>query len=798
MTQATAYGQNIKPLIKVWYPTVYVIFLVILSLNTSFAQTGPPNITYETPKVYPVKSPILPLTPANTGGPIAAVIRNTISNVAGSPTRLAGLVNLPGTGAQFDGPGGLAVDANGNLYIADRMNDAVRKIAIDGTVSTLATININRPWGIEVNPVSGDIYVSNYGNHQIMKISPAGVVTAFAGVAGEKGRTDGPGLTAKFNEPQDLIFDAAGNLYVADSGNRLIRKITPQGIVSTEAGSGNPGKANGLGAAASFNTPTGLSLDQNGNLIIADYSNNLIRKMTPGGLVSTLAGTSAPGFSDGPAMTSVLWNPSHMVKDYAGNIIFSDSRNDRIRMISAAGVLSTLSGNGIKGDDANGNSLTAEFNNPVGLAYDQFANLYIADEHNNKIKKLALGGYVISRLGAPMDFPDGLIFDPKTGIISGTPDEIWPETRYKVTGYNGFGESSFEFTIQVIPTAVYLAKLPSMTVCDPDLDPVAISALPVIYTSSNHAVAIILNGNKIHAIGKGTTTITATNSLGEKDTRDLEVFDFTPPLISLRADKMILCPGVSVNFTAKATGAGNNAQYEWFKNGVSFGNDADTYTAVNLLATDKISVRVTNKDYCYDVISLESAPVVFTPVAPEPDVTITISPSAPVCIGTVLKFTAVLSRPQMDTGPFPKWHVNGEDIGVMSPVFSSDKLQAGDVVKYVVPWHNACTPLQDVASNEITVEYRKAELCSIMPPTAFSPNGDGVNDSWNIDYLAGFPGCQVRIFNRFGLKLYESTGYTNPWDGKSNGVSLPSGTYYYVIALEKDMETVSGSITIIK
>ncbi len=144
------------------------------------------------------------------------------------------------------------------------------------------------------------------------------------------------------------------------------------------------------------------------------------------------------------------------------------------------------------------------------------------------------------------------------------------------------------------------------------------------------------------------------------------------------------------------------------------------------------------------------------------------------------------------------WYVNDMPVSTSSGSFSSDKLKAGDVVTYVIPWNNPCGLAKFVTSNEIKIEYKNAELCSILPPTAFSPNGDGVNDTWNIDYLAGFPGCQVRIFNRFGLKLYGSTGYANPWDGKSNGVSLPSGTYYYVIALDKDMETVSGSITIIK
>ena len=802
MTTVTILG----PAIKLQNSILLWLAFTILSIHSPLevrSQTGPPDITYTTPNVYPINTP-LTLAPTNNGGEVGRVIRGTFSNVAGPVDDTQGNVNGQGIAARFNRPGGLAVDRDGNLYVADKDNKSIRKVTPDGTVSTFANANMNQPWGIEVHPVTGDVYVSDNGTHQILKITPAGAVSIFAGTT--QGFGDGTTATAKFNGPQDLLFDAAGNLYVADSGNRRIRKITPQGNVVTMAGNGTQGSDDGQGVAASFDTANGLTIDQAGNLVITDYGKNLIRKMTPAGLVTTYAGTTAAGYKDGLASAPVVLdrpifsNPSHMVTDYAGNIYVSDSRNDRIRKISTGGVVTTVVGSPIfgsnRGDDiGNGDPTKAKLYNPVGLAYDKFANLYIADEHNNKIKKLALGGYVIS---GP-SLPQGLTFDPTTGIISGTPTQLTQESEYVVTAYNGFGEDSFKFTIRIIPTAVYLIPFAPATICDEDIDPAGLSNLPLTYTSSDPNVARINPvTNMIELVGIGVTTITATNALGS-DSQELSVSDYALPLITVKSDKTVLCPGANAVITATTSGAGKNPTYEWFKNGqLIVGNNSKTYTAVNPSLNDKFTVKVTNNDYCYPVISRQSDPVVLSPVPPPPTTSITMSPAGPSCAGTVLSFKAQIQGTVPGNAPLPKWYVNGKDAGSTSAEFKSDQLKAGDVVTYIVPFTNPCGPAQAALSNEIVVEYRKAELCNILPPTAFSPNGDGVNDTWNIEYLVGFPNCHVRVFSRFGQKIYDSTGYKTPWDGSSKGESLPAGTYYYVISLEKDMETVSGSITIIK
>ncbi len=248
--------------------------------------------------------------------------------------------------------------------------------AADGT-GTAASFNA--PAGVVID-AAGNLYVSEAGNHMIRKVTPVGVVSTFAGnTAG--GFTNGTGAAATFSSMQGIAIDASGNLYVADAGNQVIRKVTPGGMVSTFAGSGAMGSNNGPAASASFNAPTGLAFDGAGNMYVADFGNKLIRKITPGGTVSTLAGNGSVGYDNGPGNTATFTSPIRLAADGAGNVYVSDFK--MIRKIAPDGAVSTLAGNagnpGGYSTPVDGKSGAASFVSADGISIDAAGNLYVGD-----------------------------------------------------------------------------------------------------------------------------------------------------------------------------------------------------------------------------------------------------------------------------------------------------------------------------------------------------------------------------------------------------------------------------------
>jgi sugar lactone lactonase YvrE len=341
-----------------------------------------------------------------------------VSNFAGL-AGFSGSANGTGSGARFNQPQGVAVDANGIVYVADTGNYTIRKITPAGVVTTLAGSPGNsgtndttggsprfyEPEGIAVKSDGTLIYVADTWNHTIRQITSAGVVTTLAGSAGNYGSANGTGGSAQFNQPQGLAVDGVGNLYVGDTGNQMIRIVTPAGVVSTLAGwAGKFGTTNGTGTNALFWNPQGVALDTATNLYVADSFNNMIRQVTPAGVVTTLAGTNSSfGSADGTGAAARFWQPQGIAVDSAGNVCVADSANGTIRRITSGGVVTTLAGSASTGS-ADGPGSSARFSGPSGAAVDNSGNSYVADTGNGTIRAISSAGIVSTLAGSAGNF----------------------------------------------------------------------------------------------------------------------------------------------------------------------------------------------------------------------------------------------------------------------------------------------------------------------------------------------------------------------------------------------------------
>jgi ABC-type branched-subunit amino acid transport system substrate-binding protein len=329
----------------------------------------------------------------------------TVSTLAGDGH--LGYRDGPGPQARFAGPiGGMAIDRQGNLYIPDPFANRIRRITPDGMVSTLAgtgspgyvdgpiaTAQFNDPTGLAVD-AAGNVYVADGGNHRVRLIRPDGTVTTLAGT-GEPGYRDGPAGEAQFNEPFDVAVSSTGVLYVADAGNDRIRAISPDGMVTTLAGSGKQGFKDGPPEQAEFNAPWKLTLAADGTLYVADgvaifeRGNHAIRRVAPDGTVSTVAGTGQPGLEDGPAMEAGFYWPEDVDVDAVGNIYVADSHSNRIRVITPEGMVYTLAGSGRMGY-ADGPGPEAAFLGPVGVLVDGSGHLFVSEYASLRIRVIDL------------------------------------------------------------------------------------------------------------------------------------------------------------------------------------------------------------------------------------------------------------------------------------------------------------------------------------------------------------------------------------------------------------------------
>jgi len=336
-----------------------------------------------------------------------------------------------GAAARFSGPSGVTADNQGNIYVTDSGNDTIRKITPGGTVMTIAgqigvkgsadgtgtNASFNLPTGIAVD-ANGNLYVADEFNDTIRKITPAGtnwVVSTLAGQVTNAGLIDAMGTNAEFATPAAVAVDGAGNVYVADTADDAIRQITPAGLVSTIAGQPHhPGSTDGTNNAAQFYMPFGITVDAATNLYVTDGINETVRKLVPVGtnwVVSTIAGqVLVSGSNDGMGTNAQFSGPAGIAVSGGSTLYVADDNNNTIRKLTLTGTnwtVSTFVGlAGVYGD-ADGATNNARFHSPIGVTVDGAGNVYVADANNDEIRKITTGGVVSTFAGISTGSTDG-------------------------------------------------------------------------------------------------------------------------------------------------------------------------------------------------------------------------------------------------------------------------------------------------------------------------------------------------------------------------------------------------------
>jgi hypothetical protein len=341
-----------------------------------------------------------------------ATTNDTITTVAGGGP--GGYDNIA-THANLSSPRGVALDAAGNLYIADQEHNTIRKVDTNGMISTVAGTgnggfggdggpatgaSLQFPFGVAVDR-SGNLFIADLFNHRIRKVDTNGIITTVAGSGptgpsgGAYAGDGGAATSARLNWPECVAVDASGDLFIADYANNRIREVSANGIITTVAGNGTPAFSGDGGSAtnASVSGPNGVAVDASGNVIIADSVNSRVREVNTSGIITTVAGggASAPG-DGGPATNAVLLVPTGVAVDAFGNLFIADPGDNRIREVAPSGIITTVAGNGSAGFSGDGGPPTnASLNYPYELTVDNSGDIFIADLSNDRIRKATLG-----------------------------------------------------------------------------------------------------------------------------------------------------------------------------------------------------------------------------------------------------------------------------------------------------------------------------------------------------------------------------------------------------------------------
>jgi len=763
--------------------------------NTSVTLPPAPKFTYPTPYHYTVNAPITPTGPTTLGGPVPATIFGAVSTFAGNGI-LAGYQDAVGTAALFTSLWGMDMDASGNLFVAD--GPRIRKISPAAAVTTLAGGNPNgasdgtgssagfgQTAGLAILP-SGNLIVGDLSSKTLRQVTLGGTVTTIAS----------NGIN-NF-DPVGLAEGASGDLFVADQANDIIRDFNGGGSTSTlySGIQGNAGSNNGNIASSTYNNPADIKFDLAGNMFIADQNNNMIREISAGGIVTTVAGITTPGLVNGAIANAQFNRPDALVLDAPGNIYVADWIGTVIRMIDANGFVITVAGDNARRASADGIGAIASFNHVTGLVYSNGV-LYAAD--NTCVRKILVTGYYINK-----PLPNGLVFDSATGTISGTPNVVSPTTQYTIIGFNTGGSYSTTISITVDPPPPPIITYPT-----PEVYPRYTVISPLVPTNRGGAASAtgtspaytidktlpagltldpatgIISGTPTaispptdynitaHNEG-GTNTFTINITIVQPVLQD-EVITFNPLPTKTYGD---------ADFDPGATSNDNLAPIDYSSDNLTVATIVNGQ--IHITGAGMANITATQPgDMKYNV----AFPVIQTLTVKKAPLTITVD-----------NYSRYTGQPN----PMFVLHYTGFVYGenennlLRQPNVTTDATEASAPGIYAINITGATSNNYDINPIPGTLTVI-AIPPTVQIPNTFTPNGDGINDFWNIKSIEAYPKCVVSVYSRYGTLVYQSKGYPHSWDGTSNGAPVPTGTYYYIINLNADnSKPLTGYIAVIR
>ena len=736
---------------------------------------------------------------------------NIITTIAGNGT--AGFTGDGGaaTAAELTTPFDVVVDGSGNVYFTDHGNHRLRKITPAGIISTVAgngtagysgdggpatAAEINNPYGVAIDG-SGNIYIADYYNNRIRKVTPAGIITTVAGNGTLAYAGDGGYATAaELNDPTGVAVDGNGNLYIADFGNSRIRKVNAAGVISTISGNGTAGYTGDGGAAtaAEINNPYAVAIDGSGNVIIADYQNNRIRKVTPAGIITTIAGNGTAGFAgDGGAATAAeLSSPISIATDAAGNLYIADLVNNRVRYVTPAGIISTFAGNGTGAFAGDGGVATAaELNYPCGVATDAAGNVYIGDNVNQRVRKIISGLPVIGSISGPSAVCAGATITlsdttssgtwsssstsvatvSSGGIVGGVAGGIDVIT-YSVANACGSMSVTKIDTVKTSPASAGTISGPT-SVCTGANISLTDGTSGGVWTTSSSSIATVNTTGTVGGVSTGSAVVSysVSNSCGSTVATYGVTVGGTPAVAAIGGSPTV-CRGASVTLTDGTSGG------TWTSASTSIAtvNGSGQVTGV-AVGTTTITYTVSNT--CGSAFTTVSFTVTTTPSAPGP-----ISGLATVCTGSTITLT--------DTTAGGVWSSSSSSVASVGATGIVNGVTAGTAtISYLVS--NSCGSVY--ATKSITVSGAPS-VAAISGTTTLCASGSTTLTDGTSGGAWTSGNTSVATINSSGTVFGVSTGTAQISYTVTNSCGTTSSVATVTVITVPVVAAISGSSTL--